>query len=210
MYKPNYKTLLLIAFMSALILAFMPQPGKYITQTTDPTDLGELILNKEAMISPDQVAQWLMEEKPDLAIYDLRSNDDFAKYNIPYSENYPLPDFLKNSADIINEDMITVLASNGDNQASQVWLLLRMMGHENVYVLQGGMNYWVESIVAPSEPGSDSPDSEVFKYAFRKAAGASLSGGLSLTADSGEKKSSKPKFTPKKKKKKKARAGCSG
>ena len=207
--KPNYTILALIAFMSALILAFMPQPGPVITTQTDPTVLADEIVNKESMLHPDILAKWIIDEKADLMIVDIRSNEDYAKYSIPGSENIPVKELLEERKDDINSDLVTVFASNGDNEASQVWLLMRMMGFENVYVLQGGVNYWVENYVAPNKPGDASPDTEIFKYEFRKSAAGHFSGGLSISEDNSDNKA-KPQMAPRTtKKKKKARSGCS-
>jgi rhodanese-related sulfurtransferase len=207
--KFNKRAMVLVALIAAFMLAFIPQPGPRITEMTDPTSLAEEIVNKEAMIHPDHLARWVIDKKADLQIIDVRSAEDHKKYAIPSSENIPVKQLLESTYDL-RTDMDIVLASNGDNQASQVWLVLRMMGFENVYVLQGGVNYWVENIVNPTEPSPNSPDSEIFKYEFRKAAGQFLGGGAAI-ASSTQESDIKKKFVPKKrKKKKKARAGCSG
>jgi rhodanese-related sulfurtransferase len=209
-HKPNYRILVIVALLAASFLAFLPQPGKAITRQTDPTALSELIVNKDNMLHPDVLAKWLIDEKPDLAVIDLRSGDDFAKYHIPGAEHIPVKALLEERTTDINGDMVTILASNGDNQASQVWLLLQMMGYENVFVLQGGVNFWVENYVNPRAPGEASPDSEVFKFAFRKAAASHFGGGMVVDSDNTTDAPAKPAFKmPKAKKKKKARSGCS-
>ena len=196
--------------MSALFLAFMPQPGPVITTRTDPTALADEIVNKSSMLHPDVLAKWMIDEKADLMIVDIRSKEDYTKYSIPGSENIPVKELLEERKDDINSDLVTVFASNGDNESSQVWLLMRMMGYENIYVLQGGVNFWVENYVAPKKPGDNSPDTEVFKYEFRKSAAGYFNGGLAISEDASSKKTAKPKMAPRTtKKKKKARSGCS-
>jgi hypothetical protein len=55
-------------------------------------------------------------------------------------------------------------------------MLTVQLGYKNNYVLQGGVNYWVETIVNPSPPPSTSPDEEIAKYNFRQGAGMKLGG----------------------------------
>lgn len=207
--KPNYMILTTIAFMSALILAFMPQPRHVITTQTDPSLLANEIVNKNAMIHPDILAKWMIDGKPDLMVIDVRSPEDFEKYHLPGAVNYPVKALLEKEKENINSDMVTVFTSNGDNEASQVWLLLRMMGYNNIYVLQGGVNFWVANYVSPQKPGENSPDTEIFKFQFRKSAAGHFNGGISLEENATAKKSIKPMFIPEKKsKKKQAREGC--
>jgi len=56
-------------------------------------------------------------------------------------------------------------------------MLTRQQGYQNNYVLQGGLNYWMEAIVDPSPPSGISPDEEFAKYDFRRAASQALGGG---------------------------------
>jgi len=205
--KPNYKSMVLITLLLITILAFIPQPEKRITVHTDPTILADAIVNKNAMIHPDILAKWIIEERSDIIVVDLRSEEDFNKYAIKTSVNMPVKEFLTSGKDELGMDMVTVLVSNDDNQSSQVWLLLKMMGYENTFVLQGGANFWVENYVNPTKPPESSPDSEIFKYEFRKSA-AGYFGGGAVVKEAPKKKN--PAFAvPRKKKSKKARSGCS-
>jgi len=88
-------------------------------------------------------------------------------------------------------------------------MLTRQLGYKNNYVLQGGLNYWAETIMNPQKPAEGSPNEEFAKYDFRKGASASL-GGASTVA-SGNSAASTPAATPpiqKAKKKKGAQGGC--
>ena len=70
-----------------------------------------------------------------------------------------------------------VLYSNGSVEAVEAWMLCRQKGYENIYVLQGGLNYWYETILNPAKPASTMSDEELAKYDFRRAAGSTMGGG---------------------------------
>jgi hypothetical protein len=53
---------------------------------------------------------------------------------------------------------------------------LSQLGYSNNYVLQGGLNYWAETILNPEAPPSSSPNEEILKYNLRKGAGMALGG----------------------------------
>ena len=57
-------------------------------------------------------------------------------------------------------DELNVFYSNGTQDATEAWMLTRQLGYENNYVLQGGLNYWAETIMNPQAPKSTSSDDE--------------------------------------------------
>lgn len=86
-------------------------------------------------------------------------------------------------------------------------MITRQLGFQNNYVLQGGLNYWVETIMNPDEPTSTSPNEEIAKYNFRKGAGMALGGAAVTSQPSASVKSPVPPVS-KRKKKKKVQGGC--
>ena len=90
----------------------------------------------------------------------------------------------------------------------QACMILRQFGFENNYVLQGGLNYWFDTIMNPQAPSVYSPDEEFAKYDFRKAASGALGGGgvVAMTAPT-KAAADKPRIVRKKKKKAPA-GGC--
>jgi hypothetical protein len=85
------------------------------------------------------------------------------------------------------------------------------LGYQNNYVLQGGLNYWVETILNPVKPGNTASNDEIARFDFRKAASHALGGGGDLstisTAAPASGSTPKPGVVPVKKKKK-ASGGC--
>jgi 3-mercaptopyruvate sulfurtransferase SseA len=88
-------------------------------------------------------------------------------------------------------------------------MITRQLGYSNIYVLEGGLNYWFEAILNPKQPASTSPDEEFARYDFRKSASQALggSGAAVQSTDAGTTPAAKPaiKAIPKKKK---AAGGC--
>jgi rhodanese-related sulfurtransferase len=151
----------------------------------------------------------LVSKDPSLQIIDVRSADEFDKFSLPNAINIPLTDILNSDyEDYINQDVkLNVFYSNGTTDSNQAWMISRQLGYENNYVLQGGLNFWAETIMNPEAPDENNPNEEIAKYNFRKGAGGAL-GGASLEATtSAPVKSSKPPIK-KKKKKKGVQGGC--
>jgi rhodanese-related sulfurtransferase len=100
-----------------------------------------------------ELAQWIRERKPGLRVLDVRSDSEFAAYHIPSAERMPLGTI----ATLKPDDRETlVLYSEGGAHAAQGWVLLRAMGHRNVYFLRGGLLDWMEDVMNPALPADTS------------------------------------------------------
>jgi sulfur-carrier protein adenylyltransferase/sulfurtransferase len=209
--KPlHYLTLVLL--IMALIIAFVPQ------NTTRPYKLTAAQLLEEIrtgtqFISPDEVADKIIKKDPSIQLIDVRNPREFDQFNLPGAINIPLQDILSdNYFDILNQGTkMNILYSNGSTEANEAWLLTRQLGYQNNYVLQGGLNYWMETVLNPLKPGSINSNDEIARYDFRKAASMALGGGditsVAPATSAGATSTPKPGVVPVKKKKK-ASGGC--
>jgi rhodanese-related sulfurtransferase len=197
--------------MLGLIIAAVPE------NTTKPykltsNQLLEEIKSGTQFVQPDQVADMLINKDPYLKLIDVRSPEEYEKFHLPGAINLPLDDFLSDQwVDILDQDIyMNVLYSNGTTHANQAWMLVRQLGYANNYVMEGGLNFWVETIINPTAPASTSPSDEFAKYDFRKGAGMALGAGSVATSQSeNSSAASKPSIITKPKKKKVASGGCS-
>lgn len=189
-----------------IIIAAVPE------NTTRPykltaTELLDEVKEGMQFVSTDEVADMMIQKDPSLQLIDVRDKDSFDKFHLPGAINIPLADILSvENEDYLNQDVkMNVFYSNGSTVANEAWMITRQLGYINNYVMQGGLNYYAETIMNPTQPASTSPDDEFAKYDFRKGASAALGGG-SLSA-ANEDAPSAPKPTIKKRKKKKRVAG---
>lgn len=169
--------LILAAFIIplGLIIAAVPE------NTTKPYKLAPEKLLQEIRsgsqyLHPDQVADMVIQKDPSLQLIDVRKADDFEKFSLPGAINIPLDDFLNPDWEAyINQDArVNVFYSNSSNEANEAWMIARQLGYKNNYVLQGGLNYWAETIMNPEVPAATSPNEEIARYNFRKGAGSAL------------------------------------
>lgn len=191
-----------------LIVAAVPE------NTTKPYKLSAKELLEEAQdgyqyVSTDEIADKLVQKDPSIFLIDVRSEMEFETYHLPGAINIPLVDILSDDySDVLDQDVqMNIFYSNGTVVSNQAWMLTRQLGYENNYVLQGGLNYWVETILNPQKPSSTSPYDEFAKYDFRKAAGNALTGGTAVVSEVAKDNKALPKIK-RKKKKKKVQGGC--
>ncbi len=204
----NKKHAAVLVLLLGAFLAITPA-GLRQVDSHSPDGLAQAIVSKSNLVTPDQLSEWIIDERPDLLIVDLRSPQEFTDYHIKGAVNMPLSSlFEDDNLDLFSEDMVNVLYTNGEAHASQAWLLLQQK-RIDTFVLAGGLNHWVKAILNPSPPSDLAPDSEVLQYQFRKSASGFFSGGNVVSGQQATKEL--PKATPKikfRKMKKKAEEGC--
>jgi rhodanese-related sulfurtransferase len=98
-----------------------------------------------------ELAQWIRDRKPGLRVLDVRSDSEFNAYHIPSAERVPLDSLvmLKPAS-----DETLVLYSEGGAHAAQGWVLLRALGHGQVYFLRGGLLDWMDDVMSPTLPSA--------------------------------------------------------
>lgn len=191
-----------------LIIAAVPE------NTTKPYKLTAVELLEEVksgtqFLQPDEVADMIVSKDPTLQLIDVRAADEFEKFSLPGAINIPLADILSPEwEETINQDVkMNVFYSNGTNDANQAWMITRQLGYQNNYVLQGGVNYWAETIMNPEVPPTTSANEEFAKYDLRKGAGMALGGAAETTQPSATVNAPTPPIQ-KREKKKKVQGGC--
>jgi rhodanese-related sulfurtransferase len=199
--------LALVIIPLGLILAAVPANTTHPYKLS-PQDLLEYVNSGMQYFTPDEVAQMIVSKDPSLVLIDVRSEDEYDKFHLPGAINIPLASLLEDQwKDYLNQDLrYNVFYSNGTVNSNEAWMLTRQLGYPNNYVLQGGLNYWAETIMNPEAPPSTSPDEEIAKYDFRKGASQALGGGT-LIESRDQPAPELPKIAPRPKKQR-VQGGC--
>lgn len=209
MHMKPLNLLAIIMIPLGLVLAAVPQNTTHPYKLTADQMLEE-VNTRTQFITPETVADLIVNKDPNLVLIDVRSQDEFEKFSLPGAINIPCTDLLSEKyIDVLNQDVnMNVFYSNGTLLANEAWMITRQLGFSNNYVLEGGLNYWFENILNPQKPSSTSPDEEFARYDFRKAASQALGGG-NIQEQQTETKQASPRPAIKSiPKKKKAAGGC--
>jgi rhodanese-related sulfurtransferase len=190
-----------------VIIAAIPQ------NTTHPYKLTAEELLEEAYgrvqyFNPDEVAEMIVQKDPSFQLIDVRDPDEFEKFKLPGAINIPLPNLLDEEwLPYLDQDIrMNIFYSNGTLKSNEAWMITRTLGYNNNYVLEGGLNYWAETIMNPEQPASTSPNEEFAKYDFRQGASMALGGGA-LSSNSESTSGPKPVIQARPAKKR-AAGGC--
>ena len=167
--------------------------------------------NGNYYVQAEELAHLIIDKDPSIQLIDVRSAADYEKYHIPGNLHIPLSELAnKENLEMLDKDKTIILASNGNTRAAQAWVILEQLGFEDVFVLAGGVNHWVDIFTNPQKPAAPYTDDEIFRYQFRKAAGAQMLGASVAQAYEKSSTTAKPKVLKRKRKKavKKVDEGC--
>jgi len=167
----------------ALLLVLLPE--KHTSKELKPEQLLQEINDNTRYVSTDEVAEKLIYGDAYLQLIDIRSFDDFRKFHLKGAINIPLDSILNKDEkgnyeyeDILNQDVKTnVFYSNGTVYANQAWILLRRLNFKSNYVMKGGLNRWIETVIQPQRPLPTASQEEFYLYNFRRAASMFFGGG---------------------------------
>lgn len=137
---------------------FFGNPYNRATATIDTAELAEIVQREVDHVSPEQLADWIIQGTTDYRLIDLRTDAEYGQYHIPGAENVGITGLADHGL-LRNEKII--LYSEGGIHSAQAWFLLRAKGYEGVYILRGGLEQWKDSVLFPSLPASASPAQRV-------------------------------------------------
>lgn len=163
-----YLTILMLVLAIGTLMVNKKKELKQI----EPQELLSELVQPTRYVTTDQIAKMIIQGDPSLEMIDLRSADEFNKFALPRSINVPL-DSLLNSDNLLYFGIPgtkVVFISNDDIVADEAWILTKRLGFKSTYVMRGGLNKWMETIIDPKEPAQESPETAFDTYEFRKGA----------------------------------------
>lgn len=127
---------------------------------------------------PGEILELIEDAKLTVYMIDVRSETDYNLFHILDSVHVPLAE-IEAYAPILNfqpANTLFVVFSNDEAQATEAWKILVAESVPNVYVLEGGINNWLETFAdeefLSENQLSEHPD-DTSAFSFSSALGAS-------------------------------------
>jgi rhodanese-related sulfurtransferase len=140
------KKLALFAFILGLIAVFAGSPYVGSTITVNAKDLALTTVKNSDKVTVLELADWIIKDKSDYTLVDLREEKLFNEYFIPTALNIPL-ETLPQSGLLRNQKII--LYADDDLKAAQAWFILKSNNYKGVYILDGGLDKWKSEVLFP-------------------------------------------------------------
>jgi rhodanese-related sulfurtransferase len=161
--------------LGALALFARPFPGGIVT--LDARELAAIVQAEVDHVTAPELADWIVQARPDFRLIDLRDENAYAEYHIPGAERVPIT--ALDEAGITRTETV-VIYSDGGIHAAQAWFLLKARGYRGVYTLRGGFEAWQDEVLFPELAASPTPFQA--KQNARREALAKHFGGQALSA----------------------------
>ncbi len=134
---------LLLAAAGAL--ALYGQPDLEQKWTLMAPEFAARLENREAYIDPAELLHLMNDDYIDLIIYDVRDERDWNIFHLVDAERVALDDLSAQRKRLrgLSELAVVVVVSNDEIRATQAWKRLIALAKPNAYILEGGINHWL-------------------------------------------------------------------
>jgi sulfur-carrier protein adenylyltransferase/sulfurtransferase len=168
----NKRYLLLAGIVIALGLGILFMPQSDDRKQLKPELLLAAIDDPSRFLTTDDITDRLVKQDPALMLIDVRPAAQFKAFAIPGAINIPVDSLLSASAQehMSQKGMDKVFYSSSDVTADQAWIICKRIGMQRIYVMQGGVNRWFNTIVKAEKPAETAPVQDMELYQFRMAA----------------------------------------
>jgi rhodanese-related sulfurtransferase len=170
----------LVAVLAAAGLLVMRQPSLDARLADVETELNAALAARTVHIDPAELVDLIYNFNTALQIMDVRDEADYNLFHIVDAMRVTFdqmedPKWIKG----LPKQTVTVLVGNDEKRAVEAWKLLSVQGVNNVYVLAGGINFWLDLYGdGPKRRGEkmlsqpDLPGDDIFRHRFTFALGA--------------------------------------
>jgi len=121
---------------------------------------------REVQIQPGELLDTMANDTLNPVLLDVRPESDYNQFHIYGARNVPIKDIHDLVPELLAEpagNTVYVVMSNDEAAATEAWKVLAAESVSNVYILEGGVNHWLEVFAAedpqitptPAPPGQD-------------------------------------------------------
>lgn len=166
-----------------------------------------LLDNREVQIHPGELLKLMTDDTNNLVMLDVRDEADYNLFHVQDARRVDLKDMHMTALELqtLPTNTVIVTMCNNEVRSTQAWKYLVAEKTPNVYILEGGINYWLDLFEHGNYNASPNGEGDVLTHEFNAALGANQS-----AAEPDEHALEHLEFTPKVKlaKKVKRQGGC--
>jgi rhodanese-related sulfurtransferase len=103
--------------------------------------------SRAIQVTPPEVLNLMHDSKIKTLLYDVRSESDFNQFHIQDARHLPLEKMQAEAKAMHFElaNTVFVLMGNDEAMATEAWKILKAESVPNVYILEGGINNWLDT-----------------------------------------------------------------
>lgn len=138
-----------------------------------------LLEDRAVQIHPGELLDLMANDRINLVMYDVRGEADYNLFHIADVKRSTAGELSHSAADLLTEpdDTVVVLMGNGEAKATEAWKALVAQDVPNVYILDGGINHWLDVFghEGHEDCGTEAvPGADDLRHVFGAALGATV------------------------------------
>ena len=135
-----------LLLLASVALALHGQPDPEQKWAYMAPQYRHLLDERQVYIDPAELLSLMNDDYIQLVVYDVRNERDWNLFHLVDSERIPL-ESLPGQRDrllALPENAVVVLVSNDEKLATVAWKHLMVIAKPNAYILEGGLNHWLD------------------------------------------------------------------
>lgn len=162
--------------LAALALHFHGQPTvaekwEFIANVYEPQ-----LKNREVQIEPAELQSLMQNDAVNLVMLDVREESCYNIFHLQDAKLTTLSDLPLFDSNSLPDNSVIVTLSNDERDATEAWKILKVIHVANAYILEGGINHWLDVYGHDDHHQFCTPDlqglgTEVLRHKFQAALG---------------------------------------
>jgi rhodanese-related sulfurtransferase len=139
--------------LGAVAVVFIGQPTNLQRWEKLKTEKEPLLEQRLVQIHPGELLDSMENPRLKVILLDVRSEADYNLFHLKNARLTPMDSLLEQASELLKEpaNTVFVLMSNDEAAATEAWKVLVAESVPNVYILEGGVNRWLEYFGAEDE-----------------------------------------------------------
>ncbi len=151
-WRRRLAALALLCGALLVLVVGQPGPARRWQRMAGPEE--QRLQRREVFVHPAELVELAQNPQIYLRLLDLRSESDYNLFHLAGARRFSLEElrspFFASGAAAERDNVVTVVMANGERPAIEAYRLLRGHGILNAYILDGGINRWLEAF--PPDP----------------------------------------------------------
>jgi rhodanese-related sulfurtransferase len=168
-----HRGLAAVALVGGVLATLAGSPYRADRAVLDAAGLARAIATEADHVTAIELARWIRDGKTGLRVLDVSDADPMMNLAVPLAEPVPMSELPAFAATVRPSDPVVVYSAGGAH-GGQAWVLLRALGFTDVYFLQGGLEAWIDEVLAPVLPTPEALTDEAQRRAVESIIELSL------------------------------------
>lgn len=142
-----------VLLLASAALALYGQPDLDRKWEFLAPELEPRLSERSVYIDPAELLHLMNDDYIHLLIYDVRAESDWNEFHLVDAEHLAMEDLVRERERLrsLPENAVVVVVSNDEILATRAWKRLMAVAKPNAYILEGGLNLWLNIYGVPEE-----------------------------------------------------------